>query len=257
MIKYQNNESYKSHIEQLSNKKPWVLDIEKTIKNIFNIDDCYSLVDITIESFSLLKIEDNKRYFIDYFQSMYRIHTSFYFDDFDILKEQKTKNYIENEKQNILKINNNLNIKETSANENLQIEINENIAQDIPKRKRIMEMYNSQAFYLVFNDLDCLMTNSCYISLSSKANKRHPHFILKECILQTYAKKEFGSFFSKNDLELIYKIMPEIRNYNLNNIYKEDFPFKKAWTKNKDNFFINSSKLNKQTKELIELNYNV
>lgn len=257
MIKHQNNENYKSHIEQLSNKKPWVLDIEKTLKKIFNIDDCYSLVDISRDSFSFLKFEGNKRYLIDYFQSMYKIHTYFYFDDFNILKEQKTKDYIENERQNILKINNNINIKEVSKNDNLNIEIHEQIAQNIFQRQRVIEMYNSKNSSLVFNDLDCLMTNYCSISLSSTANKKYPYSILKECVLQAYAKKEFGSFFSKNDLELIYKIMPEIRHYNLNDIYEEDFPFKKAWIKNKGNLFISSSILNKQTKELIELNYNV
>ncbi len=256
MIKYQSNENYKSHIKKLSNEKPWIFDLEQTLKKIFNIDDCYTLVEIGRESFSFLKIEDNKRYFINYCQSMYRIYTSFYFDDFNTLKDEKTKAHIENEKQKILKINNNLNMKEFSENETLHVEINENIAQDIHQRNRTIDIYNSKNFYLVFNDIDCLMSNSCFITLSS-SNKRHLHSMLKEYILQTYAKKEFGSFFSKNDLELIYKVMPEIRHYNLNNIYEENFPFNKEWIKNKNNFFINSSKLNEQTKELIELNYNV
>lgn len=262
MIRSKNNDktiqSYLSKIEKL----PCLIYIEEALRNKFNLNDSYILHSFESFLFVLIGREGNKNYEFEFLlpTSEFKLKTTFYFDDFNILKTDGIKNYIKKQKKEIIKFNEILNLKENIApyseisSTTLEVCTNKLILQKIRERTILLEYHDRHNFHGL-NDKNTSMTSSCDIEIKTKITNDLFHCFFKEILIQAYAKKDFNEFISDSDLSLFLKLIPDVTRFCSDDIFNEHFPHRKIWLKNIEILKIKNTKINKETKEIIELNF--
>lgn len=262
MIRNKNNDktiqAYLSKIE----KSPWLIYIEEALRNKFNLNDSYILHSFENSLFVLIGREGNKNYEFEYLfpNSEFKLKSSFYFDDFNILKTEGIKNHIKKQKKEIIKFNEKLNLKENIepyseiSSTILEVSTHKLILQKIRERTILLEYHDRHNIHGL-NDKNTSMTSSCDIEIKTKIKNDLLHCFFKEILIQAYAKRDFNEFIPSSYLSLFLKLIPDITGFCTEDIFNENFSYRKIWLKNIELLNIKNIKIEKETKEIIELNF--